>query len=362
MAASLFSCKKEDDNLPPNWYYELPDIAITQDVNIGAYYIERTAGNWATTVKDHPVLNNEEMGSEGGYVTASDGIISQQCQWADMAGVDFFIFPWNNTTANRNLISLFSRYREDVGAKVKIAVNFSFSQLTLGLDEASKLTGSGAKFDLMVTNIKALYRELISKDYYYHLPDGRPVMLLNGDISAGYDYALFMPAFRAAMAQFLVELRAEGAEVSDNALNFYFIGEVSGNWIPPQRNQDAGRHLNGNFCKQWYPAKYYERWYAFYSFTDIAWQNWAEYAKGWGNDFVPCIFPEYYVTASGSRSIERSEHGYQQFCNVAKKNLGKNRVVIINSWNDFATASALEPATEYGETYLNMTRKNFKVR
>ncbi len=34
--------------------------------------------------------------------------------------------------------------------------------------------------------------------------------------------------------------------------------------------------------------------------------------------------------------------------------------VMINSWNDFSHDSSLEPACEYGETYLDITKRELK--
>ena len=93
----------------------------------------------------------------------------------------------------------------------------------------------------------------------------------------------------------------------------------------------------------------------------MAWENWRSYAAKWKNDFIPCIYPEYYTTEKGARSIERSEENYIDFCNVAKRNIGSQNIILINSWNDFSHDNALEPTSEYGELYLNLTKQNLKL-
>ncbi len=358
--SALSSCKKEDDFLPPDWNYPIPETALSENPVLGAYYINRTTDTWAASIKDHPVLNYDSDGNPVVYTYNLDSVLTKQCRWADRAGLDFFIFAWNNAANDNNLITAYAQYRERDKTKVQIAINYSFSHLSLdGADK--KLSGSGVSFDKLVLEFKTLWSTLFSQEYYYRLADGRPVIVMPGVVSPNVDYQQFVPAFRQAMKDYTQELKATDPAISDKALDFYIIGEVDGNWLPPQRNEEASKYLNAANVKQWYPTRYYERWYCFYPYTDMAWQNWRDYTSRWGNDFVPCIFPEYYVTSTGSRSIERTEKNYRDFCNVAKRNIGKNRVILINSWNQFEYSSSLEPATEYGETYLDLTRQFLKA-
>lgn len=360
-ALILAACSKDDEFLPPEWDYDIPQTSLKAQTQIGAFYSNKVDQNWASAQGYTPKLNlvtDEETGEVETvvYTSTQDGILTKQCEWADRAGIDFFIFPWNNSADDKGLLSAFEFYHTEQ-TKVRIAINYSFSHLRL-----TALSGEGTDFDALVAEFKTLYTSLFSKDYYYRMPDGRPVIILPGNTADTYDYALFIPAFREAMRAYTEELQQADPSVSSSAMDFYIIGENSANWAAPQTNEAASRHLNGNYLKKWYPTTYYERWYCFYSFTDMAWQNWTKYAKGWGNDFVPCIFPEYYITEKGARSIERSEKNYTDFCNVAKRNMGSQHIILINSWNDFSTDCALEPAVEYENTYLDITRSQLKMK
>ncbi len=362
VVAAVLSACKTNEYLPPDWAYPIPQTTLDRSANLGAYYTMRTTQAWAEGIKDTPLLNIvSEEGEEPQtvvYTTNLNGIMTQQCKWADQAGIDFFIFPWNATAENRELMDIYLYYREIDNPNVKVVFNYSFGHLSLGAEK--QLVDFGEAFDQLVAEFKTLYTDYFSQDFYYRLPDGRPVILFPGTVNENVDFSLFIGAFRQAMSEFTVELQEADPSIPSSVMDFYIIGEVSGNWLPPQRNESVSKYLDGNFVKQWYPTRYYERWYAFYSYTDMAWENWRNYSANWGNDFVPCIFPEYYVTESGSRSIERTEDNYVSFCNVAKRNIGSNYVVIINSWNEFETGSALEPALEYGERYLDITREQFK--
>lgn len=359
-ALILASCSK-DDHLPPNWNYDIPQTPLKAQTQIGAFYSNKTDQNWASAQGYTPLLNlvtDEETGETETvvYTSTQDGVLTRQCAWADEAGIDFFVIAWNNGAAEQGLVSAFEFYRTE-STKVKLVLNYSFSHLKI-----TSLTGEGADFDALVADFKALYTSLFSKEYYYRMPDGRPIIILPGNESTSYDYSLFIPAFRQAMRDYTQELQLQDPGIDDRALDFYIIGENTSNWVAPQVNEGAARYLDANYVRKWYPTTYYERWYCFYSYTDMAWQNWRNYAASWNNDFVPCIYPEYYTTEKGARSIERSRENYTDFCNVAKRNIGAQNVVLINSWNDFSNDAALEPTTEYEKTYLDLTRAQLKIK
>ena len=58
--------------------------------------------------------------------------------------------------------------------------------------------------------------------------------------------------------------------------------------------------------------------------------------------------------------IPGTEKNYVDYCNVAKRAMGKNRLIFINSWNDFQKGNTLEPATEYTNQYLLLTKRELK--
>ncbi|MGN0190828.1 MAG: glycoside hydrolase family 99-like domain-containing protein [Candidatus Cryptobacteroides sp.] len=360
-AAMMCSCDKNQFT-PPDWNYEIPQTALKAQSQLGTFYTIQTAPDWKSAQDYTPVLSVEtdeenETTTVLPYNSTQDGILTAQFELAGKAGIDFFIIPWNNGTTEQNFLAAWEYYWTPE-AKVKIAVNYNFSHLHL-----DSLEGEGENFDKVVDDFKALYTTLFSREWYYRMPDGRAVIIINGMASSTTDYEKFIPAFREAMKQVTLQMQEADPEagIPDKALDFYIIGENTSNWCPPQTNQSTARHLDGNYLKKWVPSTYYERWYCFYPFTDMAWENWRNYAAGWGNDFVPCIFPEYYTSASSERGIERSAENWTRFCNVAKRNIGSQNIILINSWNDFTNDTALEPTLEYGETYLDITRKELKL-
>lgn len=344
-AATLCSCEK-NQYTPPDWNYEIPQTELRAQSQLGAFYTIQTTADWKSAQGYTPVLSietDEESGTTTviPYSSTQDGILTAQFEMAGKAGIDFFIIPWNNGANETAFIDAWDYYWNGE-TKVKLVINYSFSHLHL-----ETLGAEGEEFNAVVEDFRQLQEKLFSKEWYYRMPDGRHVIIITGMASSTFDFENFIPAFREA--------------VKESGLDFYIIGENTTNWCPPQTNQSTAAHLDANYVRKWVPAGYYERWYCFYPFTDMAWENWRNYAAGWGNDFIPCIFPEYYTSAASERSIERSAENWTRFCNVAKRNLGSQNVILINSWNDFTNDTALEPTAEYGSAYLEITRSQLKL-
>ena len=48
-------------------------------------------------------------------------------------------------------------------------------------------------------------------------------------------------------------------------------------------------------------------------------------------------------------------------CNVARRVAGTNKIVLVDSFNDWNRGTQLESATSYGEQYLQILREEFKT-
>ena len=348
------SCGKDDEYLPPDWNYPIPQTTLASPAILGAVYNIYTTADWKSVQDYVPELSivYDEQGAVTDtvpYTATQDGIITAQCALAKKAGIDFFLIPWNDDAVETNFVNAWDFYwTADSG--VKLVIKYNFSHL-----HVSSLELGGADFEAVVADFKTLYANLFSKDWYYHLPSGRPVVVVSGMADEKIDWEGFLTGFREAMTTYASET---GAPAS--SLDFFFIGENTTNWAAPQTNESTAKWLDANYVLNWYPTTYYERWACFYPFTDMAWQNWRDYAKGWGNEFIPCIYPEAVYSGTKDRYIERTEKNYTDFCNVAKRNIGTSGIVMINSWNDFSHDSALEPAKPWGEKYLDITRRELK--
>ncbi|ADY54076.1 hypothetical protein Pedsa_3546 [Pseudopedobacter saltans DSM 12145] len=332
------SCKKENQYLPPDFNYEIEPVVITEDVITGAYYSNYTASDWAKKYTYAPAL--------GEYSALDASIMEQHRKWADDARLDFFVFTWNGTSGNAQLNSFINGRN----SKVKMVINYSTAHLSVS--NTSPLTG--AKLTTMINEFKSLANTHFNQDYYYKI-NGQPVvgispLNLSSSAANSIDYGTVIPALKAAMKEVGVDL--------------YIIGEITSGWLPPQRYKPAVKSMDAVVLKDW-STDVYDRFVFFPSFSDMNWKNWTDSTKVWNVDFVPCIFPGYndkvMTPTSKKYDLNPDVAFYSKYSNVAKRNLGAKRIVLINSWNNFQTGTAIEPTKENGLVFLETTRKEFKV-
>lgn len=334
----MTGCKKENEHLPPDFNYPIPQVNITENVNVGAFYYAHTASNWGPT---------SDTSTLGEYSSLDPAVMNQERQWADQGGVDFLIFNWNGS-ADDALLQAFIKGRS---SNVKMVINYNISHLKA--TNASPLTGT--KLNTMIAEVKTLAGTYFNNDYYYKI-NGQPVFLitpinLSSNALTSVDYTTVMPALKDG-------LKATG-------VNLYTIGQITSGWLPPQRYNTAIQTMDAVTLSDWSTA-IYDQAVMIAPFMDMNWKNWTDSTTKWSVDYVPCIFPGYNDKAISPKSknynIDRSVDLYTDFCNVAKRNMSDKRIVLINSWNNFQLATEIEPSKEYGDTYLNITKSQFKIR
>lgn len=336
----LVSCKKQDQYLPPNFNYKIEPVAITENVNVGAYYFNYTAADWSKKYTFTP--------EKGEYNALTPAIMDQHRQWADQGGVDFFIFNWNGAATGDPLLNSFVNGRN---SNVKMVINYNTAHLAA--TNSSPLTG--AKLTTMINELKTLATNHFTKDHYFKTGD-QPVILitplnLSSSATTSIDFTTVIPAVKQAL--------------SSVGVNAYIMGEITTGWLPPQRYVTATKVMDAITANNW-STDVYDRFVFFNAFIDQNWKNWTDSTSTWKVDFTPVIFPGFndkvMTPASKLYDIGRTPEFYTDFSNVAKRNMSRKRIVLINSWNNFQFGTTLEPAKEYGSTYLDITKKEFKVK
>ncbi|WP_343704497.1 glycoside hydrolase family 99-like domain-containing protein [Chitinophaga sp.] len=338
--ALLAACSKNNEYLPPDFNQPIPDVPVTANIAVGAYYYNYSTADWAKKYADTPVL--------GTYSALKAETMAQHRTWADIGGVDFFVFNWNGAAAGNPLLNSFITGRNEA---VKMVISYNTAHLNA--TNASPLTG--AKLATMQQEISTLAAAHFDRDYYYHL-NGKPVMMIT---------PLNLSANAAASINHAEVARSIREMLQNAGTDVYIIGDITSGWLPPQRYAPAVKAMDAVVLNNW-ATDNYDRYNFFTSYSNINWQNWRDSTLAWQSvDFVPCVFPGYNDKVISPTSkiydIERSLEFYREYCNVAKLNMSEKRLVLINSWNNFQVGTALEPAVEYGEAYLQATRQNFKL-
>lgn len=336
----FFSCRKQEEYLPPDFNYKIEPVQITEDVEVGAFYSNYSAADWAKKFTNTP-LNGE-------YSALDPQIMESHRKWADEGGVNFFIFNWNGASAGDPLLNSFIGGRNSA---VRMVINYNMSHLKA--TNSSPLEGD--KLNTMIEEFRELADQHFGKDYYYRL-DGRPVVMisplnLSGSAASSIDYQAVIPAVKAAMAE--------------SGIDLYIIGEITQGWLPPVRYANAIKAMDAVELSNW-ATDTYDRAVFFNSFSDMNWKNWTDSTRKWNVDFVPCILPAYndkvMTPASKMINLGSEPNFFVDYCNVAKRNMSEKRLVIVNSWNNFQLGTSVEPTEEYGKKYLEILRDQFKVK
>ena len=343
VSGAFAACKKKDtgDDFASKFKYPIPAVKLTTNANVGAYYLNYTSTDWAKAQPDTSLLGKP-------YNVLTDAtLLPKQLTWADQGGIDYFILKWNAATTDNSLLTAFATARTT--QKVKMVIDYNTAHLAA--TNASPL--KGAKLQTMLNDFKTLVQNHISKDYYFKI-NNRPVILLSplnlaSSALTSIDYKYVVDTLR-------IELKKQGVDP-------FFIGELTTGWSAPANYDSAALGAMDAIVLTSWNTPDYDRWWGFYSYVDLNYQNWKTTLEKMNVEYVPCIFPGYNEpSAATQRVIERTEANYVDYCNVAKRSMGKNQLVIINSWNDFSKGTALEPSKKYGTTYLDITKREFKVQ
>lgn len=338
---SMVSCQK-NDHLPDSdkYVYDIPQVDLQADARVGAYYHHYTTADWDKLQTDVSLLGKPYD------VLADASVFPRQLDWAGQAGVDFLIFKWNATATDDALLDAFAQ----ANGNKPIGMVIAFNTAHLNASNTTKL--EGPLLEQMLDEFSSLIATYVSKDYYYRI-EGRPVIILS---------PLNLAASRAESIDFVMVTDRIRQHFSTYGLDPFIIGEITTGWTAPA-NFRLGvlAAMDGVVATTWNTADY-DRWWAFYSFSDLNWQNWKASLAPLGVDYVPCIFPGYDEPAAPTqRAIERTEKNYIDYANVAKRSMGRQRIVFVNSWNDFVRGTALEPSEKYPQQFLELTRRAFKL-
>ena len=332
-------CKKSNDYMvdPSKYIYPIPQVDLTEDARVGAYYFAYSATDWNGKREYTPLLGNN-------YSATDPAVMQQQIQWADQGGVNFFAFKWDGTTGN-SVLDNFKSVSSTGSTKMVI----EYSTAHLKATNASPLTGS--KLATFSNEWRMLINNYVSTDAYYKI-EGRPVVILSPlNLSSStlnsINYKLVADTLRSIMAGF--------------GMNPYIIGELTTGWVAPINYPDSVLKAMDAIVANTWSTNDYDRMFAFYSYSDLNYQNWKKTLESWDVDYVPTIFPGWNNPGTPAQYvIERSEKNYVDYMNVAKRSMGSERMVMINSWNDFNKGNSLEPTVEYGTEYLELTKRELK--
>lgn len=367
LALSFFSCKKSQPSVAGNLLnYTIPYVPAVKNYVVGAFYYNFTPFN--ANITQQPTVGGPgpyfysngfpSLGTPAAPIL-TPAIMDQHVADAAIAKIDYFIFSLRSPTldnANFQIDSntVVSFLNAANSSKMNFAVSYNLNTGKLGVTNTVALDSS-----VNAAKLTAFYNDFKRLSYWmtktnYQKVNGKYLIIINHaqDLNAKNSVALY--------TQLRANLKALGFDL-------YIVG-MQNNWQPPQRYY----YRFQNCTDAMYEANMgdvagdNDRRWEFPQFVD---QNWAYYKtilNSWGQDFIPCVMAgyNYQITnpASSALSVQRTNDGawYSKFTDVAKRN-ASNNLIFLDSFNNFSVDSQIEPTAAYGNNFLDITRKAFKI-
>lgn len=357
LAVLFASCDKEDLNLAPDkdkYIYDIPETTLSENVVVGVYYNNFTSSVSSSTSAETPLL--------GYYTTTESQVLPKHIEWANEAGVDFFIITWDGSSSNTTLLNNFAVARQN-DSDVKFAICYNTSHLNVTNDSPLE---NDANYKLLLADFIDVLGDILQGDAYYKI-DGRPVVMitpanLGSDALLSINYRKVITALKGDLKNFF-------------GIEPYFIGQITTGWVAPVNYADHQVYSFDAVVASEWKTRSYDVFYGFFSFLDINWNNWKTTLAKRDVDFIPCVYPSYNDRLYSKNSYyytfgnEGKKDDYIKFCNVAKRNIGSKNMVFINSWNNWNYGTNLEPSEEksidkgdgnYDNVFLTETYRQFK--
>jgi hypothetical protein len=396
LAIIIVACEEVPDvyEFPvDNYVYEIPEVPVNEDYVVGIAYDTKFRDSianvwWDNTQKAHQLYTGTPLLGEYDLRDDKD-VLRQHLDWGKAAGIDFFMVSWGGHGFNDTLLMKWEKLYAEDNARPKVVIRFD-PGYRFGKDKDT-MQYNQIQMDSLRHDLDSLYTNVMLHDFAYKRSNGKPVMVLcnftNGSQISGLN-------------KFVNYLK--GSTVVNN--NLWLMGELGGGWTSPERwGYNAANGYNGpvnGYVKadtiKAFDAFFitdishnnYDQYYSQFSYLDYNYHYWQERMKPLGKEYIPTIQPGFddrinnpssdrffiprwkdgkaYVLSSmadGGTQYNFSsitENPYQKWANVAKRNVGESRIVMIYNWNDFASGRNLEPTKEFGTDYLQYTKAFFK--
>jgi hypothetical protein len=389
--------------------YEIPDVPVTVDYVVGVPYeikYRDTLTNvwWNNTDKKHQLYTGTPVLGE--YDLRKDvDVLRQHLDWGKEAGIDFFVFNWGGHGYNDTILMKWEQLYKQDPARPKVVIRFDPGYRFRSGKDTLQL--SALHMDSLRHDLDSVYTHVMKHDFAYKKADNKPVMVFCNFTNTGQ-----IPRIN----NFINFLKS--SETIQN--NIWLMAELGGGWKSPEQwgyhaangydgptqgyvRPDSIKPFDAFFITD-ITHNSYDRYYSQYSYLDYNYRYWQERLKPLGKEYVPTIHPGFdnrvntptsnlffiprwydaktdfhdegaYVISSVKRewidgvlNVEYTpynfsnftENPYKKWANVAKRNVGESRIVMIYNWNDFASGRNLEPVEEFGTDYLRYTKQFFK--
>lgn len=397
----MISCTTDDGPSIDDYYlnYQIEEIPVSADIPVGTYLVNPSgaftnADTWQRLTQPYDPAN----GQVGPYLEPALGQYSlsltedgtktmqQLYDWAADAKIDFFVTPAiretsgalypNNLVANDSLLlNLIRGNAEGLTVNtnnIKYSILLDLNTFCSGLSNNALLENvdsTSYKVDgvtIKLSREDRLYNymkrisDYFSDENYYHV-DGKPMIVLSNPEK------LYTADSRKVYDKVREVIKTHTGK------DVYIVARQIA-WTPPARFHyffmTGGVDAVTMQCMTNVGASYYDRLYWINQLINENLKYNREYiATNYNIDFIPTASPSYngYVP-NGNFNIPhvfKDPDEFKKRCNVAKMNLGKKQMVLIDSFNNWQYDTQIEPSKPdygngYGTTYLDIVKQQFK--
>ncbi len=302
---------------------------------IGAYYYPwySETRHWTEGYKGIPVL--------GEYDSRDQQVINTHIEWAVSNGIDFFAMSWWGPGSWEDVTLREHFLKASLIDRIKFCIHYEtwgrlkVSCWWVNLNDPANRERLRQDFEYL--------RDTYFNHPSYLLIDGKPVVII-----------YLARTFVGDVKNVISELREELEE------NVYLIGDLV-YW----QNPDAP--WQRRLIQQFDAVTAYNMYIPFpgigKNFVDRVsrrYEEWRQVASELGVGFIPSVMPGFDDTAVRRAKhpvIERSPQLFRDFCSRALQHLDpKLSAVLITSFNEWHEYTQIEPAEEYGMTYLEIVK------
>lgn len=322
---------------------------VKPDALVGAYYFpgwnypERWYCIVASKPTQHPLL--------GYYRDGDPDVADWHIKWALEHGISFFAFDFYSLNGSQMLEAAL----DDGFLKSRFIGQFKFCLNWCNHFSSSTMTPESME----------RFGDLVIKKYLTHPSylriDNKPVVMIL--VGGGYVQNLGLEDARKVFDRF--EQRCKDAGLP--GVYLVFCEGENGGEVGIKNSMAAGTKA---FCLYNYP--YYGT-----DFTGPGKQGYAPYAdlakhgediwKHWGgitgNALWPTVMPGWdrrpWTKNNDLIRTGSTPELFGKALELAEKYLNKDRVIMIEAWNEWGEGSVLEPSLEYGFAYLDQVRRIF---
>jgi hypothetical protein len=351
----LHSCTKKDttpkasDNILA---YDINEVPVTENYTVGAFYYN--FGTFNAAITEVPVVGKYAM--PNGVVPPA--VMTTHIEQAGKGGIDYFLFQFRSASRDLNNYksdsTVVKSFLDVNTANMKFALAYNFSSGTYGISTTAPLENDAVKLEQFFQDFIRVAPLMANANYIK--VNGKILLYI---MNAQSLFSNNNPAIYSTLR----------SRLSTLGFQLYIVG-MQDRWTPPARYPFRYQNCVDAVYHQSFSSQLsdWDRWYLLPQAMD---QNW-KYSKEWfktniGVDYVPNITPAYnwkiLQPTSANPNYPRTDAGarYKQLCNVAKMNASlTTRLILIDSWNKWDEDMQLEPAVSYGESYLTITKQQFK--